>query len=156
MSSVICVLVDEDSREKPWNQLQIRRYLASQATSDFAAEVPHLLTAKPTNSSLILAAGRTRRKDPLNHFKLYTGGWNITNRHYLAVSLFSVHSNNHIHSNTEFLTVYSRLDSRQRRCSRHRWSGLSCSGLHCYGFVFAIFTCGKSFKLFPARSTRSL
>ncbi|KAK6944420.1 hypothetical protein RJ641_025522 [Dillenia turbinata] len=36
------------------------------------------------NSSLILAAERTRRKDPLDHFKYYTGGWNISDEHYLA------------------------------------------------------------------------
>ncbi|OMO65270.1 hypothetical protein CCACVL1_21567 [Corchorus capsularis] len=36
------------------------------------------------NSSLILAEKRTYRKDPLNHFKKYTGGWNISNVHYWA------------------------------------------------------------------------
>uniref|UniRef100_A0A1J3DA60 Transmembrane protein n=1 Tax=Noccaea caerulescens TaxID=107243 RepID=A0A1J3DA60_NOCCA len=34
------------------------------------------------NSSLILAAKRTKRKDPEENFKLYTGGWNISNTHY--------------------------------------------------------------------------
>ncbi|CAH2052189.1 unnamed protein product [Thlaspi arvense] len=34
------------------------------------------------NSSLILAAKRTKRKDPHENFKLYTGGWNISNTHY--------------------------------------------------------------------------
>ncbi|KAK4401291.1 hypothetical protein Sango_1235200 [Sesamum angolense] len=33
---------------------------------------------------LVLAPRRTYRKDPLNHFKRYTGGWNITNPHYWA------------------------------------------------------------------------
>ncbi|VFQ84785.1 unnamed protein product [Cuscuta campestris] len=36
------------------------------------------------SSSLILAAKRTYRQDPLNDFKKYTGGWNISNRHYWA------------------------------------------------------------------------
>lgn len=36
------------------------------------------------SSSLTLAARRTYRKDPLDGFKRYTGGWNITNRHYWA------------------------------------------------------------------------
>ncbi|KAI8544244.1 hypothetical protein RHMOL_Rhmol08G0281100 [Rhododendron molle] len=31
-----------------------------------------------------LAAQRTTRKDPLNNFKYYTGGWNISNKHYFA------------------------------------------------------------------------
>ncbi|KAG2328772.1 hypothetical protein Bca52824_011500 [Brassica carinata] len=35
------------------------------------------------NSSLILAANRTKRKDPSENFNLYTGGWNISNSHYL-------------------------------------------------------------------------
>lgn len=37
-------------------------------------------------SSVVLAAQRTRRKDPLDGFKRYTGGWNISERHYWAVS----------------------------------------------------------------------
>lgn len=40
------------------------------------------------NSSLILAAKRTKRKDPNDNFKLYTGGWNISNSHYWTVSLY--------------------------------------------------------------------
>nr|KAJ0214089.1 hypothetical protein LSAT_V11C400191700 [Lactuca sativa] len=48
------------------------------------------------NSSLILADKRTRRKDPINDFKYYTGGWNISNEHYVssvsftAVPLFAI------------------------------------------------------------------
>ncbi|KAK4422138.1 hypothetical protein Salat_1796100 [Sesamum alatum] len=37
-----------------------------------------------STTTLVLAPRRTYRKDPLNHFKSYTGGWNITNRHYWA------------------------------------------------------------------------
>ncbi|KAL0330570.1 UNVERIFIED_CONTAM: hypothetical protein Sradi_5043700 [Sesamum radiatum] len=36
------------------------------------------------NSTLLLASNRTSRKDPLNHFHHYSGGWNISNRHYWA------------------------------------------------------------------------
>ncbi|PRQ56563.1 hypothetical protein RchiOBHm_Chr1g0337751 [Rosa chinensis] len=36
------------------------------------------------NSSLVLAKERTRRKDPLDDFHKYTGGWNISNDHYWA------------------------------------------------------------------------
>ncbi|TYJ22038.1 hypothetical protein E1A91_A08G102300v1 [Gossypium mustelinum] len=36
------------------------------------------------NSSLILAEKRTYRRDPLNDFHKYTGGWNISNEHYWA------------------------------------------------------------------------
>ncbi|TXG62219.1 hypothetical protein EZV62_013582 [Acer yangbiense] len=41
------------------------------------------------NSSLVLAAERTYRKDPLNDFKRYTGGWNIDDRHYWASVSFT-------------------------------------------------------------------
>lgn len=42
----------------------------------------------PLNSpSLVLAATRTYRKDPFDGFNKYTGGWNISNQHYWAVSL---------------------------------------------------------------------
>ncbi|GAB4828206.1 hypothetical protein Ancab_035122 [Ancistrocladus abbreviatus] len=36
------------------------------------------------NSSLILAKSRTYRRDPFDGFKEYTGGWNISNKHYWA------------------------------------------------------------------------
>lgn len=43
--------------------------------------------ASEGNTSFVLAAERTqRRKDPLNGFRDYTGGWNISNQHYWAVS----------------------------------------------------------------------
>ena len=40
------------------------------------------------STTLILAANRTHRRDPKDGFKFYTGGWNITNEHYLYVSYF--------------------------------------------------------------------
>ncbi|KAJ6758626.1 TRANSMEMBRANE PROTEIN [Salix koriyanagi] len=44
---------------------------------------------EPVDNSpvLVLAPKRTYRKDPLSDFKRYTGGWNISDRHYWAVSL---------------------------------------------------------------------
>ena len=51
----------------------------------------------PLNSSyLVLAAKRTHRRDPLNDFKKYTGGWNISEPHYWTVS----------HSNLESLCLF--------------------------------------------------
>ncbi|KAK3427763.1 hypothetical protein EUGRSUZ_F03932, partial [Eucalyptus grandis] len=35
------------------------------------------------NSTLVLAEERTRRRDPLDDFRHYKGGWNISDRHYL-------------------------------------------------------------------------
>ncbi|KAM7508280.1 hypothetical protein LguiA_018733 [Lonicera macranthoides] len=47
-------------------------------------------TAETSNKTyLILAANRTHREDPLNNFEFYTGGWNITNEHYLFSVGFS-------------------------------------------------------------------
>ncbi|OWM69598.1 hypothetical protein CDL15_Pgr014059 [Punica granatum] len=37
----------------------------------------------PGNSSMILAENRTDRRDPLDGFRHYTGGWNISNKHYI-------------------------------------------------------------------------
>ncbi|XP_060174348.1 uncharacterized protein LOC132605092 [Lycium barbarum] len=37
-------------------------------------------------SSLILAANRTHRKDPLNDYNKYSGGCNISEPHYWAVN----------------------------------------------------------------------
>ncbi|KAF8400575.1 hypothetical protein HHK36_013874 [Tetracentron sinense] len=34
------------------------------------------------NSSIVLAAKRTYRRDPINGFQRYTGGWNISEQHY--------------------------------------------------------------------------
>lgn len=42
------------------------------------------------NSSFVLAARRTHRRDPLDNFKRYSGGWNISNQHYWAVSFLSL------------------------------------------------------------------
>ncbi|XP_028792413.1 uncharacterized protein LOC114748217 isoform X2 [Neltuma alba] len=55
----------------PW---KTRRLLANETTG---------------NSSLVLAQDRTRRKDPLDHFNRYTGGWNISNKHYIASVAFT-------------------------------------------------------------------
>uniref|UniRef100_M4F274 Uncharacterized protein n=1 Tax=Brassica campestris TaxID=3711 RepID=M4F274_BRACM len=41
------------------------------------------------NGTLVLAAERTRRPDPLNNFNIYTDGWNATNSHYIASVGFS-------------------------------------------------------------------
>jgi hypothetical protein len=38
--------------------------------------------------SFVLASERTQRKDPLDGFKKYTRGWNISDHHYWAVSFF--------------------------------------------------------------------
>ncbi|XP_010250329.1 PREDICTED: uncharacterized protein LOC104592577 [Nelumbo nucifera] len=56
----------------PWGT---RRSLAEGTTAD--------------NSSLILAEERTHRRDPLDNYKRYTGGWNISERHYWASVGFS-------------------------------------------------------------------
>lgn len=44
-------------------------------------------SAPVENPSFVLASERTQRKDPLDEFKKYTKGWNISDRHYWAVSL---------------------------------------------------------------------
>ncbi|KAL5697793.1 hypothetical protein ACHQM5_028909 [Ranunculus cassubicifolius] len=53
---------------------------------EYGVVVTRRIIAEETvnNSSLILAAKRTYRRDPLEDFKRYTGGWNITEKHYWA------------------------------------------------------------------------
>ncbi|XVF34515.1 hypothetical protein REPUB_Repub18cG0065200 [Reevesia pubescens] len=64
----------EHSEVLAWGKIE-RRNLAEGSEGD--------------NSSLILAEKRTYRKDPLNDFKKYTGGWNISNEHYWASVAFT-------------------------------------------------------------------
>ncbi|KAF5197150.1 Envelope glycoprotein b, partial [Thalictrum thalictroides] len=59
--------------EEDWIAGQ-RRFIAEGSRTDESVN----------NSSLILAAERTKRRDPLNDFNRYTGGWNISERHYWA------------------------------------------------------------------------
>ncbi|KAG6530499.1 uncharacterized protein LOC122043365 [Zingiber officinale] len=49
-----------------------------------AAEAPPADVVVVDNSSFVLAAPRTHRKDPLDGFHRYTGGWNISEKHYWA------------------------------------------------------------------------
>ncbi|RRT53075.1 hypothetical protein B296_00016354 [Ensete ventricosum] len=71
----------------------------------FVAEVPPPGNLTVDNSSFILAAARTHRKDPLNGYKRYTGGWNISEKHYWAVSPFASPMPGKFHSST-----YKTLD----------------------------------------------
>lgn len=43
---------------------------------------------------IVLAEKQTRRRDPLDSFNYYTGGWNITNKHYFAVRFLQSSSYN--------------------------------------------------------------
>lgn len=58
-----------------WGRNRIERFLAENSSDE------------QVNTTLVLAAKRTLRKDPLDNFDKYRGGWNISNRHYWAVSL---------------------------------------------------------------------
>ncbi|RAL43258.1 unnamed protein product [Cuscuta campestris] len=42
-----------------------------------------------SSSSLVLAADRTHRKDPSDNLNYYTGGWNISNEHYIYSVAFT-------------------------------------------------------------------
>ncbi|GJN26251.1 hypothetical protein PR202_gb14169 [Eleusine coracana subsp. coracana] len=45
--------------------------------------------APPANNSLVLAAARTHRPDPLTNLTMYSGGWNISDQHYWASVTFT-------------------------------------------------------------------
>ncbi|XP_031277438.1 uncharacterized protein LOC116135871 [Pistacia vera] len=66
-SYTLRIAESENGEVVPW---KIRRSLADETTTG--------------NSTLILAAQRTQRRDPLENFKKYTGGWNISDQHYWA------------------------------------------------------------------------
>lgn len=55
-----------------WGRRERGRFLADNSSDD------------QVNTTLILAAKRTQRRDPLNNFHDYRGGWNISNSHYWA------------------------------------------------------------------------
>ncbi|CAL5347887.1 unnamed protein product [Camellia sinensis] len=67
-----------------WKVFEAEYGVVSWGTKRFLAEGPN--GEGPLNSSLILAAKRTHRRDHLNGFKKYSGGWNIREPHYWAVS----------------------------------------------------------------------
>jgi len=46
--------------------------------------------AAGAESPFALAAARTQRKDPLAGPRYYTGGWNISDEHYWAVSFLNL------------------------------------------------------------------
>ncbi|KAJ8560250.1 hypothetical protein K7X08_004308 [Anisodus acutangulus] len=61
----------------------------SWGTERLFAEGPNIAEAPVLSSSLVLATKRTYRKDPLNGFKRYSGGWNINDHHYWASVAFT-------------------------------------------------------------------
>ncbi|KAM0055800.1 putative transmembrane protein [Helianthus debilis subsp. tardiflorus] len=58
------------------------RWKNGMLSSSAASEAPGPANGPP--DPLVLAGSRTKRPDILNHFKLYRGGWDITNKHYWA------------------------------------------------------------------------
>ncbi|KAJ9702695.1 hypothetical protein PVL29_004428 [Vitis rotundifolia] len=61
---------EQNGGEMPWGNSTSFVELTTDADAD--------------QKTLVLVAERTKRKDPLNHFRQYTGGWNISNKRYWA------------------------------------------------------------------------
>ncbi|EEE66111.1 hypothetical protein OsJ_22147 [Oryza sativa Japonica Group] len=57
--------------------------------SSFFASAAAAVSRTNSSSAFVLAAAQTRRKDPLRGLRYYTGGWNISDKHYLASVGFS-------------------------------------------------------------------
>lgn len=70
-----------DFTSGPWMR-GLKQILPVLATGPVAVDAN--TTDSKSNDSLILAEIRTRRPDILHKFKRYSGGWNITNKHYWA------------------------------------------------------------------------
>ncbi|WOL10643.1 hypothetical protein Cni_G19402 [Canna indica] len=71
------------SRKHPL-QVQIELQHGSGMWRRFVAEFPLAKNATTHNITFVLAAHRTYRRDPLNGYQRYPGGWNISNQHYWA------------------------------------------------------------------------
>ncbi|GKU99839.1 hypothetical protein SLEP1_g12625 [Rubroshorea leprosula] len=84
------LLIDGSAEAYDTHSFKAPGFLLSEAEREFRGVLPWLTKRRSLadgngdNSSLILAADRTYRTDPLDHFKKYTGGWNISNVHYWA------------------------------------------------------------------------
>ncbi|XP_051136388.1 uncharacterized protein LOC127255020 [Andrographis paniculata] len=68
----------------PW-LIQKTSLVNHNATTKSAARANETAAATP----LVLAADRTRRKDPTDGLRYYDGGWNISNTHYITSALFT-------------------------------------------------------------------
>lgn len=70
-----------------WKGVQLTsvRNVVGIGSSSSAAAAP----GPGANSSFVLAAEKTHRKDPLDGLRYYSGGWNISDEHYWAVSPYS-------------------------------------------------------------------
>ncbi|KAL5988125.1 hypothetical protein ACLOJK_035888 [Asimina triloba] len=58
--------------------------LLRRSVAEETAIAPAPLDVSVNATPYILAAERTKRTDPLDDYKDYTGGWNISNKHYWA------------------------------------------------------------------------
>ncbi|KAG9450210.1 hypothetical protein H6P81_010175 [Aristolochia fimbriata] len=82
--STFCVCACGVSQLESWRSLPVQDgidHLVLFRRS--VAEAPPA-TSSAGNSSFILAAERTSRRDPLDNFEYYKQGWNISNNHYWA------------------------------------------------------------------------
>lgn len=86
LQATICILfISSDAALMKKSQSGIGR----NAIVPFRRLVLEVSSNLTSNSSFLLASERTDRRDPLNNFKDYSGGWNISNRHYWASVGFS-------------------------------------------------------------------
>lgn len=93
-----------------------------------------------TNSSFVLAQERTYRKDPLNGFRKYTGGWNISEVHYMAVRMFTTWNC------TSFIYLHNNMYFFLFAVS---WIHSFSTVHHCLGVVCAVFS-GYAWNLLQA------
>ncbi|MQL83758.1 hypothetical protein Taro_016246, partial [Colocasia esculenta] len=83
-----CLAVSYGFQNAPTFQIAtIRGAYAEQALARRSAAedvVPSPSVSPLPNTSFALASERTRRRDPLDDYKHYTGGWNLSDQHYWA------------------------------------------------------------------------
>ncbi|PKU85360.1 hypothetical protein MA16_Dca003099 [Dendrobium catenatum] len=92
------------------------------------------------NTSIILASERTKRKDPTKLYNYYTGGWNISDEHYWAVSFFApfILLSANISSINSFQSSDSLLHLMQFQSLSWLLHGLLALEQPCYSSVAAL------------------
>ncbi|KAL6544365.1 hypothetical protein OROGR_010862 [Orobanche gracilis] len=98
-TSLLVIVSSSSSKESFSLAEESSLYLpTTHQTERFLAAADNVSTSEPQQEQvfLVLAPRKTYRKDPLDGFNRYTGGWNISNRHYwasvgyTAVPLFAI------------------------------------------------------------------
>ncbi|GJP78245.1 hypothetical protein CLOP_g8570 [Closterium sp. NIES-67] len=80
----------QQSSDRPYQQQRVGRHLLQSVLSPDGSTVVNATGSVLANATILLATDRTRRINPINEFKYYIGGWNLSSNDYWASVTFSV------------------------------------------------------------------